>query len=198
MQENCREKAFVLWLYNERHKEIGEPLKNIKSNMKFNIATGIMDYKSVGRYTPFYEEGKLVRLRYNGAPGLEIVIGPNVTLISQALPIQDVHSDLDAVFIRDPLPPEKLMNFYKPQAGPWAAKLFRSGKAKQWREWVDNRRATYDELHTNSLDNNTVVEAAEEIGKQKADRRRTQIAHARVAMQNKMKEEVGKRRYKVT
>lgn len=197
-QDNCREKAFVLWLFNERHKEIGEPLKNAKSKMRFNTATGVKDYKSVGRYTPEYEEGKLVKLRYNGLPALEIVIDPNISLISQALLIQDVHSDIDAVFIRDPLPPEKLMNFYKQQTGPWAAKLFRSGKAKEWREWLDSRRDTYDALHAISLDNDTVVEAAEKIGKQKADRRRTQIAIARVAMQNKMKEEVGKRRYRVT
>lgn len=157
-----------------------------------------MNLKAVGRYTPVYENSKLVMLRYNGVPGLELVIDPNVTLISQTWPIQDAHSDTDAVFIRDPLPPEKLMNFFKSQTGPWCAKVFSAGKAKEWREWVTERRATYDRMHTHALDDDTAAEVAQKIGAQKLDRRRVQIQKARVAMQKKMKDEVGKRRYKVT
>lgn len=86
------------------------------------------------------------------------------------------------------------MNFFKASEGPGCAKLFKSGKQKEWRDWVEERRKVYDAMHV-TLDDGTTAEAKVNISKQKLDLRKQQIEQARVTMQTKMREEVGRRRY---
>lgn len=76
----CRDKAFVTWLYTERHKEIGTPLAGLRGRVGFDNRAGVVDYSKVGRYAPTY---KLIKLKYSGFPVKEIDIDPNVMMISR-------------------------------------------------------------------------------------------------------------------
>ena len=172
-------------------------MKCSKARLEFDHLSGKINLSKAGRYSMKYDAGKLVELSYHGHPPAVVKIDPAEVMISMKRMVQDVHSDLDAAFVRDPLPPEHLKDFFPDGEGPKAARLFNFGKAKEWKEYIEEKRSEYDRIHlVNDECFSNSVEAKAKIDEQKLDLRKGQIQKARQAMQERMKEEVGKRRYK--
>ena len=192
--EACRNKAFVSWLFNSRHDSLGKPLHNSNPKMEFKKETGTIDLSKGSRYKATYENGKLTKLAYLGEPAAEVVIDPERTLISEKQQVQDPHSDLDACFLRDPLPPEPLIHFFPEGVGPKQAKLFAQNKGKEWAAYIRTSHEAYEEKHVVKIDDHTSKEAKKLIHDQKAESRRAQLQKAKQTMAAKMKQEIGSTR----
>ena len=80
----------------------------LKAKVAFNVDDGIIDMRKGGRYSPTYTEGFLTRLVYNARVPATVDINPDEHRISRNLALQDLHSDVDASLIREPLPPQPL------------------------------------------------------------------------------------------
>ena len=199
LTDECREKAFLTWLFNDRHTELGRPLAGLKARVAFDVDDGIIDMRKGGRYSPTYTEGFLTRLVYNARVAATADINPDEHRISRNLALQDLHSDVDASLIREPLPPQPLSQFFGPGVGPNSEQLFTSGKVSEWKNYLKVKRDQYDlEKDANKPSSSTAQKMESQLQEVQQEKRKNCVAKARVKLQQKMEEDIGKRRFTFT
>ena len=110
--------------------------------------------------------------------------------------LQDLHSDVDASLIREPLPPQPLSQFFGPGVGPNSEQLFTSGKVSEWKNYLKLKRDQYDlEKGANKPSSSTAQKMETQLPEVQQEKRNNCVAKARVKLQQKMEEDIGKRRF---